>query len=164
MVILAYWNKNFEKMTRVVSHTSHCVSFNKHPKGNVVDRLNCMNRKLNKKLLSSRWLKDKGDNFLFDWRLDFFWTACRKVFYLITVWDSLEPGSCDISDSFEYNIGVKIPAETVGIMLSHFIRSHQDTLSEIGSTMRGGGASLDEDRERMHAILKLDINSGYRAA
>ena len=143
---------------------SHCVSFNKHPKGNVVDRLNCMNRKLNKKLLSSRWLKDKGDNFLFDWRLDFFWTACRKVFYLITVWDSLEPGSCDISDSFEYNIGVKIPAETVGIMLSHFIRSHQDTLSEIGSTMRGGGASLDEDRERMHAILKLDINSGYRAA
>ena len=127
----------------------------------VIDRLN---GKLNKKLLSSRWLKDKGDNFLFDWRFDFFWTACRKVFYLITVWDSLEPRSCDISDSFEYNIGVRgSQRSSRGIILTHFIRSLEDTLPEIGSTkeklrMRRSLAwwiMLDG----MHATLKLNINS-----
>ena len=111
---------------------SHCFQNIQRGMNVVVDRLN---GKLNKKLLSSRWLKDKGDNFLFDWRFDFFWTACRKVFYLITVWDSLEPRSCDISDSFEYNIGVRgSQRSSRGIILTHFIRSLEDTLQEIGST------------------------------
>ena len=80
------------------------------------------------------------DKFLFDHRLELFssiLTACKKVFHLITVSDSSAQEVAKLCwrylskcVSFEYHTGVQIPVELIEIILTHFIRSYQDTLSE----------------------------------
>ena len=85
-------------------------------------------------------IKRYVDKFLFDHRLELFssiLTACKKVFHLITVSDSLVQEVAKLCwrylskcVSFEYHTGVQIPVELIEIILTHFIRSYQDTLSE----------------------------------